>query len=67
MSAPNDAITLEEYADHADWGMANAKHLTFECTGCGYKGAAGELLTEPEGSNQTLWCPQCRTSGWVWD
>jgi hypothetical protein len=30
-------------------------------------GTAGELLIEPDGGNQTLWCPQCLTNGWVWD
>jgi hypothetical protein len=67
MGAPSNAIPLEDYADKAQWGMANTRHLTFECIGCGYKGTAGELLTEPEGNNQTLWCPQCRGATWVWD
>jgi hypothetical protein len=40
--------------------------LKFTCA-CGYSGKAGELLTEPDGDNQMLWCPVCETASWVWD
>ena len=36
----------------------------FTCD-CGYKGEMGELLAE-EGDD-TLWCPACRSAGWIWD
>ena len=38
---------------------------TFECMGCGYKGGGEELLGVDD--QETMWCPICKTSGWVWE
>jgi hypothetical protein len=67
MGAPDNAISLEAFSDPEQWKTSPARHLSFTCAGCGYQGTAGELLTEPEGDNQTLWCPVCGGAGWVWD
>ena len=60
MSASDHAVPLyEENAESKTAGLSD-----FKCLGCGYKGKAGELLCVKE--EDTLWCPICRTSGWVW-
>ena len=61
MSAPSDTITLAEEAegDLPDWG--------FICNECGYRGKAAELLVDPSGEEDTMWCPQCGLAAWVWD
>ena len=59
MSAGDKAITLAEENPNGyvfNWG--------FTCE-CGYRGVAGELLVEPD--DTTMWCPQCRCAGWIWD
>lgn len=60
MSAPDHAIPLSK--ENVDWETANLSD--FKCFGCGYKGKGCELLCVDE--SETLWCPICRTSGWVW-
>lgn len=63
MSAPDDAITLKE--ELADW-PENLDELRFKCP-CGYRGMAEELLVDSTGREDTMWCPVCRLSGWVWE
>lgn len=67
MSAPDNAITLEEETDPKWWAENTLKNQWFTCEGCGYNGKAGELLVDPSGDNDTMWCPQCTTAAWVWD
>ena len=59
MSASSKAITLSE--DNPNW-IKCRRGFTCEC---GYKGVAPELLVEED--NATMYCPQCRCAGWIWD
>ena len=59
MSAGDKAITLAE--ENPNWKECDWR---FTCD-CGYQGIAPELLVEED--DTTLWCPQCRTTGWIWD
>ncbi len=59
MSASDKAITLAE--DNPNWKTC---HWAFTCE-CGCKGEAWELLVEED--NTTMYCPQCRNAGWIWD
>lgn len=36
---------------------------------CGWHGLMGELLVDPDDKNpdSTMWCPECNTSGWIYD
>jgi len=37
------------------------------CEGCGWRGSVAELLGVDPDEDTTLWCPQCGTSGWVYE
>jgi len=65
MGAPADAITLKQDSDPKWWESESLKYQSFVCP-CGYKGKAGELLVDPSGDNDTMWCPQCKAAGWIW-
>ena len=60
MSAPKHAVPLRE--ENPDWSNVKA---TITCQGCGWHGEVADLLCVDK--SETLWCPQCRTSGWVYD
>lgn len=60
MSAPDHAIPLSE--ENPNWKKEKG-FPDFKCP-CGYEGRGHELLCVDE--SETLWCPVCRTSGWVW-
>ncbi len=67
MSAPKHAYPIGKPT--RDSGnkdeIANLETLpVFECDCCGYVGGGKELLGVDDES--TMWCPICRTSGWVW-
>lgn len=36
----------------------------FQCLGCNHVGKGEHLLGVND--EETMWCPRCRTSGWVW-
>jgi hypothetical protein len=59
MSASKTAIPLSE--ENPDW-LNN--HTKVRCTGCNWRGELHQLLCEPD--NETVYCPVCETSGWVW-
>jgi hypothetical protein len=59
MSAGPDAIPM--WQENAKWKQ-NAKEPV-QCYGCEWKGQAYDLLCEAD--SQTLWCPQCRSTNWV--
>jgi len=61
MSAGKNAIPLSE--ENQKW--KNVGLPGFTCSSCGYHGAGYELLCEDD--NATLYCPQCKTVGWIWD
>lgn len=61
MSAGKDAIPM--WKENIAWKKSAPEPVT--CWGCNWKGPAYELLVEPD--NQTMYCPQCGTSGWVFD
>ena len=60
MSAPDNAIPLKE--ENPDWA---GQLPGFHCPACNYSGMGEELLCTDD--DDTLWCPMCRTSGWIWD
>lgn len=37
------------------------------CEGCGWHGNFVELLGVDPDEDETLWCPQCGSSGWVFN
>ena len=59
MAAPNYAEPIGDPDDGEELP-------DFECECCGYEGNGRELLGVDPDENTTLWCPQCRTSGWIW-
>lgn len=64
MSAPKDAKRLDAHASaekKKDYKLERVK-----CS-CSWSGHLGELLCEEQGDDETLWCPQCRTSGWDYE
>lgn len=63
MSAPSDAITLKEESAV----MGRTVDWSFTCNECGYHGKAEELLVDPSGEDDTMWCPQCGLAAWIWD
>jgi len=69
MSAPDNAITLKAEADLHNphwWETTDLDTWCFKCDACGYEGKAAELLVDPDGDNDTMWCPICTTAAWVW-
>lgn len=69
MSAGKDAEPLGA----ENWLDENGKPMTLEQAAevlpgveceCGWSGILCELLCEEDES--TLWCPQCRTAGWIY-
>jgi hypothetical protein len=61
MSAGPKAKPLAE--ENKEWLKCD---WSFICEyGCGYSGLAHELLAEED--EDTLYCPQCGTAGWIWD
>ena len=65
MSAPECAITLEE--KNENWAKGSSSRAGVTCD-CGWKGKVPDLLCDPRpNATTTLWCPQCRTAGWVFD
>lgn len=71
MSAPNHAKAL----GLANWRDEKGKDMTSQkarkklpkvkCQGCGWSGGIWELLAVDE--EETMWCPLCKTSGWIYD
>lgn len=59
MSAGPNAIPLRE--ENPEWGGLDLSD--FKCE-CGYTGKAYELLVEPD--NDTMYCPVCKTTAWIW-
>jgi len=65
MSAPKHAKSLGP-----DGWMERGKPIPVHrlprvrCESCGWHGRVYELLAVDE--EETLWCPQCGTSGWVY-
>jgi len=56
MGAPEDSYRIGDYFDKPlKWRV--------ECC-CGWKGVVDDLLGVDD--EETLWCPQCRTTGWVY-
>jgi len=68
MSAPKNAkpIGADGWQD-ADGNLMTVgrvkKEMRVTCF-CGFKGHIGQLLCSKDDDEETLWCPQCRTSGW---
>lgn len=60
MSAPSDAITLQQEVE------GDPPKWQFKCHECDYQGSAAELLVDPSGENDTMWCPQCGLANWIW-
>lgn len=44
--------------------LGGGAEIPVECEGCGWEGTVDELLCVDD--EETLWCPQCGTSGWVY-
>ena len=70
MSAPDNAKPLGTDG----WEVAGEKLTpeealrnlpTVTCEGCGWKGHVTELVAVPD--EETLWCPQCGGSCWIYD
>ena len=60
MSAGPKAIPLSE--ENPNWEKDHPGQV--ECYGCRWEGQFYELLCEPD--EETLWCPQCKASGWAY-
>ncbi|NQT04168.1 MAG: hypothetical protein HQ580_19235 [Planctomycetes bacterium] len=57
------------FKENPDWKKHN---VTVSCPkdsgGCGWKGRIHELLVDAvDMENNTMWCPQCTSAGWVYN
>lgn len=56
MSTPKDAYRIGDY-------LTKSIKIKVECH-CGWHGIVDDLLGSDD--EDTLWCPQCGTSGWIY-
>ena len=60
MSAPEQAKPL----GLKGWENKSQGQTKVKCQGCTLHGKLGDLLSVDD--DETLWCPQCRSSAWIW-
>ena len=60
-----DKVTGEEMPEDKVRKVMPGVH----CDGCGWRGSVVDLLEDPDDSDprSTMWCPQCGSTGWIYD
>lgn len=75
MGAPSNAVSIIPVGEECtyDGKLLSYDDALKELPGvicdCGWRGSIAELLEDPDDPlpASTMWCPQCNTTGWVYE